>query len=110
MAWQVILCDEFEPEFDALPSPLQDELLAHLKVLGRPLVDTLKGGSLTNLKELRFSWNNQPFRYFFAFDPKRSAIVLVGGSKAGDKRFYEKMIPVAEQRFARHLKREGEKQ
>lgn len=33
MAWQVILCDEFEPEFDALPSPLQDELLAHLKVL-----------------------------------------------------------------------------
>lgn len=50
MAWQVILCDEFEPEFDALPSPLQDELLAHLKVLeakgpmlGRPLVDTLKG-------------------------------------------------------------------
>ncbi len=49
MAWQVILCDEFEPEFDALPSPLQDELLAHLKVLeakgpmlGRPLVDTLK--------------------------------------------------------------------
>lgn len=117
MAWQVILCDEFEPEFDALPSLLQDELLAHLKMLeakgpllGRLLVDTLKGCTLTNLKELRFSWNNQPFRYLFAFDPKRSAIVLVGGSKAGDKRFYEKMIPVAEQRFARHLKREGEKQ
>lgn len=79
-------------------------------LLGRPLVDTLKGCTLTNLKELRFSWNNQPFRYLFAFDPERSAIVLVGGSKAGDKRFYEKMIPVAEQRFARHLKREGEKQ
>lgn len=117
MTCQVVLCDEFEPEFDALSAPLQDELLAYLKVLeakgpmlGRPLVDTLKGSVLPNLKELRFSWENQPFRYLFAFDPKRSAIVLVGGSKAGDKRFYEKMIPVAEQRFARHLKREGEKQ
>lgn len=57
MKWKVFLCEEFEPEFDALPAPLQEELVVYLKVLeaqgpmlGRPLVDTLKGSSLPNSK------------------------------------------------------------
>jgi hypothetical protein len=41
----------------------------------------------------------------FAFDPKRRAIVLVGGNKRGDKRWYKKNIPIAEERYQRHLKR-----
>lgn len=116
MKWKVFLCEEFEPEFDALPAPLQEELVVYLKVLeaqgpmlGRPLVDTLKGSLFPNLKELRFAWQGQPYRYFFAFDPKRAAIVLIGGNKAGDKRFYETLIPVAENRFMRHLEREGDR-
>ena len=61
MSWTVEFTDEFETEFDALPVPVQDELLAQAKVLeqfgpktGRPRVDTLTGSRLANLKELRF--------------------------------------------------------
>jgi hypothetical protein len=73
--------------------------------LGRPCVDTLKGSSLANLKELRVQYKGDPWRVLFAFDPVRRAILLVGGNKAGDKRFYKTMIPVAEERFRRHLER-----
>jgi len=71
--------------------------------LGRPLVDTLKGSRLPNLKELRVQSKGRPFRIFFAFDPARSAILLIGGNKQGDKRFYQRMIPVAEKIYRRHL-------
>ena len=119
MRWTVIQCVEFQEEFEQFPGGLQDELLAYEEVLaqrgpglGRPLVDTLKGSHLSNLKELRFSWQRQPYRFLFAFDPERAAVVLIGGSKAGDKQFYERAIPLAEQRYERHLderkKRQGE--
>ena len=52
----------------------------------------------------------QPVRVFYAFDPTRSAILLVGGNKIGDKRFYKKMIPIADRLYDEHiaqLKREG---
>ena len=61
MDWRVLIHDEFEPEFDALPAAVADELLAHAKLLatfgprlGRPRVDTLKGSVHANMKELRF--------------------------------------------------------
>jgi hypothetical protein len=60
MTWNVVLCDEFEPEFERLAAAVQDELLAHMQVLerfgpslGRPHVDTLKGSRHSNMKELR---------------------------------------------------------
>ncbi len=89
MAWQVALHPDFDPEFAALPDDIQDELLARLKVLaafgprlGRPHVDTLEGSSFPNMKELRFRLDGL-WRFAFAFDPNRQAIVLVGGNKIG---------------------------
>ncbi len=41
-------------------------------------------------------WRGKPYRVFFAFDPRRHAILLIGGCKAGDKRFYDRLIPVAD--------------
>ena len=89
MAWQVAFHPEFDPEFAALPDDIQDELLARLKVLqafgpslGRPHVDTLQGSSFPNMKELRFRLDGL-WRFAFAFDPNRQAIVLVGGNKIG---------------------------
>jgi hypothetical protein len=73
-------------------------------LLGRPYVDTLKGSKYPNLKELRVQYKGEPWRILFAFDPIRQAIVLVGGNKTGDKRWYEKNIPIAETRFTEHLK------
>lgn len=111
MAWVVHFHGEFE--FEELPEDIQDELLARLKVLaefgpqlGRPYVDTLKGSSFPNMKELRFRKGGL-WRFAFAFDPLQQAIVLVGGDKEGESqtRFYKGLIRVADDRFRDHLHR-----
>ena len=75
--------------------------------LGRPRVDTLKGSSHANMKELRFEAENGVWRVAFAFDPKRRAILLVAGDKSGvgEKRFYRQLIKKADKRFDTHLDR-----
>jgi hypothetical protein len=48
------------------------------------------------MRELRVQSSGEPLRGFYAFDPRRTAILLIGGDKTGDDRFYETMIPIAE--------------
>jgi hypothetical protein len=55
------------------------------------------------MRELRVQSGGRPIRIFYAFDPRRSAILLIGGDKTGDDRFYEKMIPVADKLYDVHL-------
>jgi hypothetical protein len=55
------------------------------------------------MKELRTQHKGRPFRTLFAFNPERYAILLIGGDKTGDNRFYEKMIPEADRLYAEHL-------
>ncbi|MDE0029345.1 MAG: type II toxin-antitoxin system RelE/ParE family toxin [Deltaproteobacteria bacterium] len=114
MAWKVEFDPAFDPEFDALPVLVQDELLAQAKLiealgpaLGRPRVDTLKGSRHANMKELRFQADKGVWRVAFAFDPRRQAIVLVAGDKSGVKarRFYTALIKKADERFDAHLDR-----
>lgn len=73
--------------------------------LGRPTVDTLKGSSFPNMKEIRFNAEDGVWRFAFAFDSKRAAIVLCGGDKEGadQKAFYKELIQKADSRFAAHL-------
>jgi transcriptional regulator with XRE-family HTH domain len=113
MHWTVVLVDEFEEEFDALHPDIQDELLSRLKLLeqfgpnlGRPNVDTLYDSSFPNMKELRFRLDGL-WRFVFAFDAQRQAVVLVGGNKEGENqgRFYRDLIKTADDRFGNHLKR-----
>ena len=112
MSWDVLFQDAFDVEFHALAKGLQDELLAHALLLGefgpnlgRPTVDGLKGSKHANMKELRFGWKGGVWRIAFAFDPKRQAILLVGGDKAGadQRRFYKRLIAVADARLDEHL-------
>jgi hypothetical protein len=112
--WTVEFAPEFEPEYSAFPTEIQDELLAQVRILrlfgpalGRPRVDTLKGSKHANLKELRFNAGQGVWRVAFAFDPRRRAILLVAGNKAGvsGRRFYGDLIRVADERFAVHLRR-----
>jgi len=112
MIWTVLFHDAFEVEFCGLKEELQDELLAHARLLaefgpnlGRPTVDTLKGSRHTNMKELRFAWGGQVWRVAFAFDPQRQAILLVGGDKGGadQRRFYKRLIHTADQRYDEHI-------
>lgn len=110
--WTILFQDDFQTEFDQLAKTVQLELLATLfplgqfgPRLGRPLADTLKGSRHANMKELRFKANDGVWRVAFAFDPTRSAILLVAGDKSGgsEKRFYKQLIEKADQRFDKHL-------
>jgi len=114
MPWEVEFDDAFEPEFDALPEAVQDELLARVRVLeqfgpqlGRPLVDTLDDSKHANMKELRFRCEDGLWRVAFAFDPRRRAILLAAGDKLGanQKKFYERLIETADARFDAHLEK-----
>jgi hypothetical protein len=91
---------------------LQDTILMHIRLLeqygpqlSRPYADTLANAKLRNLKELRVKYRGEPYRLLYAFDPKRQALLLIGGNKAGDKQWYETMIPKAEAIFDKHLKK-----
>jgi hypothetical protein len=108
MAWQVLEHPLFAKERAMLSTQVSDkldEVLLALSIsgpnLGRPLVDTLKGSRHTNMKELRFSEGNGVWRFAFAFDRKRSAVVLVGADKQGvaQERFYKNLVRAADKRF-----------
>lgn len=105
MSWTVLEHPEFSAELRTMPAYIVDKLAEAVLMLevagpqlGRPLVDTLKGARHGNMKELRLS---AVWRVAFAFDADRSAVILVGGSKAGvnQKRFYRELISVADRRF-----------
>lgn len=109
--WTVVFSSHFDEWFTSLNLDEQDSILHALKLLeqlgpqlGRPNADTLYGSELSNLKELRIQHDGRPYRAFYAFDPIRQAVMLCGGDKTGNKRFYKKMIPLAEQIFADYLK------
>ena len=112
MAWDVDFHSLFVPEFKALGEDVQDELLAHIDALkvfgpqmGRPRVDTLAGSRHANMKELRFDATDGVWRFAFAFDPGRKAVILCGGDKSGgsQRRFYRQLIDKADTRFDSHL-------
>jgi len=114
MSWVVQFDEAFELEFDELPETVQDEMLAHAKLLeqfgptlGRPRVDTLNGSRHPNMKELRFQADGGVWRVAFAFDPQRQAILLVCGDKSGvsERKFYKQLIRKADERFDQHLAR-----
>jgi len=111
MAWDVEFHDDFVSDYQDLPGEVQDELLAHMEVLEiigpqmkRPRVDTLKGSKHKNMKELRFDACDGAWRFAFAFDPNRQAVVLCGGGKSGisESRFYKRLIAKADSRYSAH--------
>ena len=110
MAWNVVFVDEFATWLDEQDRDVRIQILKCIELLkergpqlGRPYADTLKGTARSNLKELRVQYQGAPWRILFAFDPKRSAVILVGGNKAVDRRWYETYIPIAEHRLRRYL-------
>lgn len=111
MSWNVEYTDEFGEWWDTLTEAQQQGIDSDVSLLmekgpqlGRPTVDSVKGSRHSNMKELRTQVGGNPLRTFFAFDPNRSAILLIGGDKTGDKRFYDRMIPIADDLYDEHLR------
>jgi hypothetical protein len=58
---------------------------------------------------VRVQHQGRPYRVLYAFDPRRTGVLLLGGDKTGNNRWYEEFVPKADAIFARHL-REIEKE
>jgi hypothetical protein len=118
VAWSVKVTEEYAAWFTAL---IKEDLASAVQVaqavaalreegpaLGRPLVDRIQGSKVHHLKELRpGSAGRSEIRVLFAFDPTRSALLLLGGDKAGNwQRWYRQNIPIAEQLYLEYTEQE----
>jgi hypothetical protein len=105
----VVGSDEFDAWFQSLDESDTDAVARVVDMLEMqgatlpfPYSSAIKGSKLA-LRELRVQSRGRPLRVFYAFDPVRQAVLLLGGDKTGDDRFYATMIPQAERIFARYL-------
>jgi hypothetical protein len=112
MSWSASFHPKFQAEVLELPKAVRVELIASLELLkefgpalGRPDVDTLKNSRYANMKEIRFRADRGVWRVAFAFDPRRNAVLLVAGDKAGvsEPKFYKRLIDKADMRYKEHL-------
>ena len=117
MAWEVEFTDEFGTWWKTLTEDQQDDiahsvgLLAELgPALDFPHSSKVNGSRHGHMRELRTQSGGKPLRTLYAFDPLRTAILILGGDKTGDNRWYEKFVPKADQLYDEHLdelRREG---
>ncbi|MEU7943177.1 type II toxin-antitoxin system RelE/ParE family toxin [Micromonospora taraxaci] len=112
--WDVFVVDEVRAWIDSLDQATLARVVQAIDALaeaglglGRPLVDTISGSSIANLKELRPGTVRIPF----VFDPWRASILLVAGDKAGQwTSWYRQAIPLAEQRYEIYLKERAQQE
>lgn len=111
MGWEIEYTDEFEGWWDRLNEAEQDSVQATVMLLGDdgpllgfPYTSDIKGSRHGNLRELRVQHAGRPYRVLYAFDPRRCAILLIGGDKTGQDRWYLlKYVPLAERLYDEHL-------
>src|SRR5712664_1636720 len=110
MAWNVEHTDEFAEWYQGLSEAQQDDLTAAGLLLIEqgpqlpfPYSSGINGSRHTHMRELRVQSGGHPLRVFYAFDPRRRAILLVAGDKTGDRRFYARMIPIADRLYDEYL-------
>jgi hypothetical protein len=107
--WTVLFSVEAEEWLASLTDQEWSSIMASIEMLeeqgpslGRPAVETITGSRHRNMKELRSFGGH--LRALFAFDPRRRAVVLLGGDKAGDwARWYERSIPRADALYDEYL-------
>ncbi len=110
--WNVATTQRFDKWFVDLDADIQVEVIARVNLLKefgpalrRPHADTLNGSKHANMKELRVDEQGHVIRVAFAFDPERSAVLLVAGEKQGQnqQRFYKRLIADADRLYDDHL-------
>lgn len=108
--WEVEYTDEFEEWWENLTEDEQIEISAHVGLLEKhgsnlrfPYSSGINGSRHPHLRELRIQHKGKPYRVLYAFDPRRVAILLIGGNKTGDDRWYESNIRKADELYDTHL-------
>ena len=111
MAYEVEFTDEFEAWWEALDEDEQDAVARVVRlleekgpVLPYPHSSSVEGSRFSHMRELRIQHHGRPYRVLYAFDPRRVALLLIGGDKTGQDRWYEQFIPVADRIYEAHLK------
>ncbi|GAA6617549.1 type II toxin-antitoxin system RelE/ParE family toxin [Scytonema sp. NUACC26] len=117
MTWNVEYTNEFGDWWETLEEDMQDSISAVVNLLaekgtalGFPYSSSIADSRQKHMRELRIQHRGNPVRVFYAFDPRRSAILLIGGDKTGNDRFYEEYIPIANRlydEYIEELKKEG---
>lgn len=115
MAYEVEVTDEWHAWFDDLGSAEQEEIAAVIALLEQygphlpfPYSSGIEGSRHSHMRELRVQVRGRPFRTLYAFDPRRIAILLIGGDKTGEDRWYEEFVPQADHLYDEHLRILGE--
>lgn len=110
MSWDIEYTDEFGDWWRSLPGEEQESLAASVQLLeergptlGFPHSSGINGSKHGHMRELRTQHDGRPLRTLYAFDPRRSAILLIGGDKTGDNRWYDIHVPVADRLYDEHL-------
>lgn len=110
MTWEVEYTDEFEGWWNGLAGNEQESVAATVELLERlgpdlpfPHSSGISGSRHGHMRELRIQHKGRPFRVLYAFDPRRAAILLIGGDKTGNDRWYRTFVPVADKLYDEHL-------
>ncbi len=110
MKWDVEYTDEFGEWWASLSEDEQESLVASVRLLeergpalGFPHSSGVYGSQHGHMRELRTQHDGRPYRTLYAFDPRRTAILLIAGDKTGDDRWYDTNVPIADRLYDEHL-------
>ncbi|MEG4504999.1 type II toxin-antitoxin system RelE/ParE family toxin [Microcoleus sp. F6_B4] len=111
MAYEVEYTDEFEQWYETLDAQTQDSIDSSVELLEErgpnlpfPRSSRINGSRHQHIRELRVQHQGEPYRILYAFDPRRIAILLLGGNKKGNDRWYEENVPKADKLYDELLK------
>jgi hypothetical protein len=108
--WEVEYTEDFEIWWESLNEDEQESvtscvllLEARGPMLGFPFSSGIEQSRHSHMRELRIQHGGRPYRVLYAFDPRRVAILLIGGDKTGDDRWYDKYVPLADKIYDAHI-------
>lgn len=111
MAWEVEYTDEFGDWWDDLAEGEQVAISAIVGLLEAkgpqlpfPYTSGIENSRHSHMRELRIQYRGEPYRVLYAFDPRRVALLLIGGCKGGDDRWYDRYVPIADRLYDEHLR------
>ena len=110
MPWEVEYTNEFEDWWLELTERQKDSINSKVNLLmergprlAYPHSSSIHSSRHGHMRELRVQSGGRPIRIFYAFDPRRSSILLIGGDKTGNDRFYQVYVPIADNLYDIYL-------
>ena len=110
LGWEIEYTDEFGEWWEGLTEREQDAIDVVVRLLegrgprlGYPFSTGVRASRHSHMRELRVQYKGEPYRVLYAFDLRRAAVLLIGGRKTGDDRWYDEYVPMADRLYDEHL-------